>query len=145
MARMDSLKTISIRSSIGYGIAGGIAITLFYPSVFILAGMGITQITVAFYNKEWPRFRSLMFSTFLWLMIFVIVYAVYCRYMFYNGILSRGISPYPVWSLGKYLRSGISDDNGCSSGIENIFQFLRYGKATSVSKVSNTVGNLFGA
>jgi len=99
MGYMDSLKRITIRNSIGYGIAGGIAITLFYPSIFILAGIGTTQIIGALRNKDWERFKGSVFSAFLWLVIFTVVYLIYCYYMFYDGTLKWPVNPYPIVSF----------------------------------------------
>ncbi len=99
MLRVDSLKKMTISHSMGYGLAGAIAITMLYPSVFILAGIGVTQIASAFYKKEWEKFRELLFFAFLWFTVFIIIYAVYCYYMFHNQIMQQGTNPYFVWSF----------------------------------------------
>jgi hypothetical protein len=99
MVYVDSRKQITMRDSIGYGIAGGVAIMLYYPSVFILAGIGVVQITSAFCLKNRERFEKIMFSVFCWLAYFAIIYFVYCYHMFDSGIMSRGTNPYPIGSF----------------------------------------------
>ena len=98
MAYVDSLKRMTVYHAIQYGLAGSIAIMLFYPSALILAGIGITQVMNAFYKKEWERSRGLLFSVFLWSLFFITICLVYCYYMFDNQTMQWPMSPYPVWS-----------------------------------------------
>ena len=99
MMRFDASEEMTTYRSLRYGLAGGMAIMMFYPSSVILAGIGGAQIVSAFSMKDWERFKALLFSVFLWIVFFAVACLVYSYYMFDNRTLPWLSNPHPAWSV----------------------------------------------
>ncbi len=86
-----------------FGLLGTIAVFFSYPSIFVLAGIGLAQIIR--FKKDKERLLRLLFSYCLWLLGFLLQYLISVRSLIHNnGLISDAksmgfLSSAPIWSL----------------------------------------------
>jgi hypothetical protein len=82
-----------------YGGVGCISIWFSHPSVFVLAGVGLTHLISSFFQKKKSRFYKLLFITTLWGINFLIVYFLSLRNLADNqallGYWENYFAPFP--------------------------------------------------
>jgi hypothetical protein len=86
-----------------FGVVGATAIWFSHPSVFILAGVGVSIILFCLRTKEWARIGRLLITYSLWALSFVGCYFVSLRNLSNNENLlnfwRHSFMPFPPLSL----------------------------------------------
>jgi hypothetical protein len=86
-----------------FGFLGMAAIWFSHPSVFVLAGVGMSLALFSFGGRQWARLRSLSIAYSLWALSFAACYSISLRHLNENkGLLnywSFGFVPTPLVSL----------------------------------------------
>lgn len=82
-------KRITYIKLITFAVVGAIAIWFSHPSVFILAGIGITLLISAWVKKEWSKFSKYIAVSFAWLASFIAFYLVSIRELSNNAALQK--------------------------------------------------------
>jgi hypothetical protein len=92
-------------------LLGGLGATIIWfshPSVFILAGIGITLSVSCLVKKEWSKMRGLLVIFLIWVSGFLAVYLIYTRSLMSNFTLTnnnivwmkhKAFMPFPPLSL----------------------------------------------
>ncbi|MEO1762837.1 MAG: glycosyltransferase family 39 protein, partial [Cyanobacteria bacterium J06629_18] len=83
-----SNKTTNIQLII-FAVVGAIAIWFSHPSVFILAGIGLTLLISAWIKKEWSNFSKYIAVSLTWLASFIAFYIVSIQELSNNAALQK--------------------------------------------------------
>jgi hypothetical protein len=90
-----------------YGITGCISVWFSHPSVFILAGAGVTLLISSFKHQRRGRFYQLLLITILWGLSFLIVYIISLHNLSTNtnllGYWKNDLAPFPPKSFDDLL------------------------------------------
>ena len=114
--------------------AGMLAICLSYSSVFVLAGIALTQVLFCVRHRNRHRIKRLFVVYAFWAACFFVFHWPSVKQMIDNGVISSGASkffmPYPLWSstaLTWLAQSGLnifSELVGLSFPILGVFIFV---------------------
>jgi hypothetical protein len=88
---VDSCKLTPWRA-VGFGILGAVSIWFSHPSVFILAGIGMTLTVPCLTGKRWARIGTLSIAYSLWALSFASFYFISLRHLAHNDRL------FDVWT-----------------------------------------------
>lgn len=96
-------KELNNRIVLLYGVLGGIALWLSYPSVFVLAGSAVTLTYFSVTKKEWVKIRGLSFAYLIWVVSFIFYYFISLNKLGSNELLLKywhgAFMPFPPMSL----------------------------------------------
>ncbi len=92
-------KKLTMLRIILFGITGGIAIWFSYPSVFILAGLGISLCLLYYIKNEWLNVRKIFIAYSIWMLSFAVYYFLFIKDLSQNKYLfsfwELGFAPFP--------------------------------------------------
>ena len=82
-------KKITYVQLITFAVVGAIAIWFSHPSVFILAGIGLTLLISAWVQREWSKIYKYIAVYLVWLTSFIAFYIVSIRELSNNAALQK--------------------------------------------------------
>jgi 4-amino-4-deoxy-L-arabinose transferase-like glycosyltransferase len=92
-----------------FGVLGATAIWVSYPSVFILAGVGVSLTSFYLGKRDWVRIGSLSIAYSLWALSFVVLYFVSLRSLSSNKVLldywSNAFLPFPPLDFSWFINT----------------------------------------
>jgi len=104
VTRNIQAKRLTARNIIAFGILGAIVIWFSHPSVFILAGAGVSLAVFSFVRKDWARIGHLSIAFSFWALSLILCYLVSLADLSDNqGLLNYwggAFMPFPPSSLG---------------------------------------------
>ena len=104
VARNIHSKRLTTSNIIVFGVLGATVIWFSHPSVFILAGVGVSLALFSFVKKEWGRIARLSISYSFWALSFTLCYLVSFRDQSNNKHMlhawSASFMPFPPSSYG---------------------------------------------
>lgn len=69
-------KPITMRRMLGFGILGSVVLWFSHPSVFILAGIGISSLLAWLKKREWEKIRAFAIAYSLWFLNFAFLFVI---------------------------------------------------------------------
>jgi len=82
-----------------FALLGAVSIWFSYPSVFVLAGLGMSLASLSLLRKRWSRAGKLLIAFCFWGLSFAAYYLISLRYLVHNQIqqdyFAFGFIPYP--------------------------------------------------
>lgn len=97
-------KRLTASRIIVFGVFGATVIWFSHPSVFILAGVGVSLALFSFVRKEWARIGRLSIAYSFWALSFTLCYLVSLRGISNDKVMlnywSDAFMPFPPSSLG---------------------------------------------
>lgn len=81
-------KGTSFRNLIIFSLAGAITIWFSHPSVFVLAGIGITALTYYYIQKDWKSFTKVLAVSFIWFLSFATFYILSLQNLSNDGYMT---------------------------------------------------------
>lgn len=107
--------------------AGSLAVWFSFPSLFVLAGIGITLWVLAWHEKQLARFRTLSIVFLCWAASFIVYYFLTLRLVSVNSYLQEfwtdafiPLPPTRLWHLEYYYRT-IPKELAKATGLSYIY------------------------
>lgn len=104
-------KKLNVPRIVLFVISGAIVIWFSHPSVFVLAGAGLSLAVYSFNRKEWSRLWGLSTVYAIWALSFIANYLIYIRRLFTNldmsveenlKFMEKAFMPIPPKSLADF-------------------------------------------
>ncbi len=105
----DYIKTrsLNVANVVLAGFAGAVIIWFSYPSLFVLAGVGVCLAAFCLSNKEWSRLGKLVIVYLMWAASFLACYFMYIQKLISNFdvsmeemlMMEQAFMPFPPQSL----------------------------------------------
>ncbi len=100
-------RNLNLPRIVLFGVSGAVIVWFSYPSLFVLAGVGLSLAMYSLGSKEWKRLWGLLTIYAMWALSFITCYFIYIRNLQANFdmsvedllILERSFVPFPPKSL----------------------------------------------